>query len=108
MFMRAPDSGLKAVVSVSGAVLDAAVRFAEEIVAKLERGSLTEDDALRLAVEMERRFVKVHVHNVLSSRNERLAALLAGLRGQDEIHLDRLRECLRRLRSERKQHASPA
>jgi len=51
---------------------------------------LREEDALRMAVKMEREFIKVHVQNVLTFRNQKLEKLFGELAQGDQQHIDRL------------------
>lgn len=94
MVLQIPEYELKAGQKVSWDIVDAAVKLAERFVATINRGRLNEEQALRLAVEMEQQFVKVHVHNAMHFYNERIEALFEDLGKHDRAHLDRLRECL--------------
>lgn len=102
MLLQAPAQGLDAFARISGEVVGAAVQLAERMVGRLDRGRLSEEEALRLAVEMEQQFVKVHVNNAMHFNNPRVAALFEDLARHDQAHLDTLRECLRWWHAERK------
>ncbi|NJC87067.1 MAG: hypothetical protein FIB02_00800 [Desulfuromonas sp.] len=102
LVMQAPEKELDAVGKIAWESIDAAVQLAEGMVRALDHRCLGEEEALRLAVEMEQQFVKVHVNNAMHFYNQRLAALFAGLGAHDQEHLDRLRECLKWWHSERK------
>lgn len=93
---------LNAIGRIAWESVDVALQQAERMAAELDRRRLDEVEALRLAVEMEQAFVKVHVNNALHFRNPRVAALFEELGSQDQLHLDRLRECLKWWHRERK------
>jgi rubrerythrin len=79
-----------------------AVTLAESFFLKVEREKLSEENALRLAVDMEQRFVKVHVQNALHFHNQKLAELFNQLGSEDEAHLNTLKKCLQWWHAERK------
>lgn len=103
MIMQTPEQELKAISNVSWESIDEAVQLAEEMVRTLDQRRLNEEEALRLAVEMEQQFVKVHISNAMHFFNERIAAFFEELSVQDEAHLNILRECLTWWHGERKQ-----
>lgn len=78
------------------------VTLAEAMLQKVERERLSEEDALRLTVDMEQQFLKVHVNNVLHCHNQKLADLFNKLGSEDEEHLNTLKDCLRWWHAERK------
>jgi len=94
LLMQGLAHEVDAVAKVSWEMVEAAVRRAVRMVETLDSGPLSEEAALRLAVEMEQQFVKVHVNNALHFHNPRLAALFEELGRSDQTHLDALRECL--------------
>jgi len=59
-----------------------------------KHAQLQEEDALRMAVKMEREFIKVHVQNVLTFRNQKLEKLFGELAQGDQQHIDRLNACV--------------
>ncbi len=68
---------------------------------------LEEKEALKMAVVLEERFIKVHAHNALDFTNTRLEKIFAPLAAADQLHLDRLQECLERWLRERKPQVRP-
>lgn len=108
MIMQTPTQELKAISSVSWESVDAAVQLAEEAVRTLDRKRLSEEEALRLAVEMEQQFMKVHVNNAVHFFDERVSTLFEELNEEDQYHLDVLRECLVWWHGERKQRSGGA
>ena len=75
-------------------VLETALLLAERMAKGLESKRLSEEEALRLAVQMEQQFVKVHVNNALHFYDPRVAAVFEELGRHDQIHLQKLRDCL--------------
>lgn len=71
-------------------VLGLAVGFEEQA----KHGQLQEEDALRMAVNIEREFIKVHVQNVLAFCNPELEKLFADLAQGDQHHIDTLNACV--------------
>ncbi len=59
-----------------------------------KHAELREEDALRLAVKMEREFIKVHVRNVLAFKNQKLEKLFDDLAQGDQQHIDTLNACV--------------
>jgi len=63
------------------------------------RGRLTAaprdvEEALQLAIQLEKNFVKVHLENAVFFEDERVAGLFRGLARGDEEHLQTLTDCL--------------
>lgn len=83
--------------------LNEALALAEKMHRYVERVVLGEEKALKIAIDMENQFVKVHANNVLHSRNPGLADLLDQLGREDQEHLDTLKDCLKWWHSTRKQ-----
>ena len=95
LVLQGDEKDIDAAQMIPWEKLDDAVKLAESLSRKPEGGNLNEENALRLAVQMEQQFVGVHVHNALSFRNPKLAALFDKLGKEDEAHLNTLRECLK-------------
>ncbi len=79
------------------------VTLAESRLQKVERERLSEEEALRLAVDLEQQFLKVHINNALHIHNQKLADLFNKLGSEDEDHLNTLKDCLKWWHAERKQ-----
>jgi rubrerythrin len=90
---------------IAGEKISQAVTLAESFFQKVEREKLGEENALRLAVDMEQQFIKVHVQNAMHFHNLKLAELFNQLGREDEAHLNTLRECLQWWHAERKKKA---
>jgi rubrerythrin len=100
--INASSQELDAVPAVAGKVIDAAVQAAQDMSDSLERGPLSEEQALRLAVQMEKQFALVHVDSAVHFHNPKVKALFAKLSSEDQTHIDRLRDCLEWWKSERR------
>ena len=94
LILQTAEHELDALNRISAEQVEAALQMAKSMAATLDRRRLSEEEALRLAVEMEQRFLNVHVHNTLHFDNQRLAALFNDLGRYDEGHVDQLRQCL--------------
>jgi len=75
--------------------LTEALELAEKMHRYAERVVFDEEKALRIAIDMENKFVKVHANNVLHTTNPKLADLFSQLGHEDQEHLDTLKECLK-------------
>ena len=88
---------------ISGEKIGHGVALAESLLEKVEKESLKEEEALRLAIALEKQFLKVHVNNALHFHNKKLDELFKTLGSADEAHLNTLKECLKWWHAERKQ-----
>lgn len=102
LLLQANDNEIEATHTLAWEKVNEALELAERMLKKVETVKLNEENVLRLAVEMEQHFVKVHVHNALFFRDQKLADLFNTLGSEDEAHLDTLRECLKWWHAERK------
>jgi len=59
---------------------------------------LNEEKALRMAVQMEQEFIKVHVQNSLYLNNLPLMSLFETLNAEDQSHIELLNQCLKQRR----------
>lgn len=94
--LQATPAELDAVARFSGERLNASLLLVDHVLEMVQSRRLSEIEALRLAVELERKFANVHVHNSLDFGNPQLAKLFTDLGSYDQIHVDQLRECLER------------
>ncbi len=101
LVLQANAKELDAIPAIAGEKIDEAMTLAEDLLHKVGRGTLSEEEALRLAVAMEQNFVKVHVNNAMYFGNRTLAEFFSKLGKEDEAHLDTLRACLNWWRAER-------
>lgn len=100
--MQIPSKELNAVSRIAWERVDAALQLAKRMLAEVSGRRFSEEEALRLAVQIEEQFVRVHVDNALHFDDRRVAALFEGLARSDQAHLDTLREGLARWHRERK------
>jgi rubrerythrin len=103
LLLQANENEIEATHTLAWEKVNEALELAERMLKKVETVKLNEENALRLAVDMEQHFVRVHVHNALFFRDQKLADLFNKLGSEDEAHLDTLRECLKWWHAERKQ-----
>jgi len=79
---------------ISAEKIDESVRMAESLLSTVTCRRMSEEEALRMAVELEESFVKVHAHNSLRLDNDRLEAFFEQLGSYDQVHVDLLSRCL--------------
>lgn len=103
LVLQGNEAEVDATQVIAGEKIGHAVTLAESFLQAVERNELNEENALRLAVDMEQRFVKVHVQNALHFHNQKLAEIFNELGREDEVHLQTLKECLNWWHAERKQ-----
>ena len=68
--------------------------FAQALLEVIDKENLTEVDALLMAIDLEKCFIKFHVNNAIDFHNPRIARLFKKLGHADQKHLDRLLSCL--------------
>jgi len=102
LVLQANDKDIDANEMIAGDKLRNALALVEHLFQKVQKENLNEEDALRLAVEMEQQFLKVHVDNAIYFRDKKLSELFKELGSEDEAHLNTLKECLRWWHAEQK------
>lgn len=102
LVLQANDKDIDVREMIAGEKLNDALVLAEHLLQKVQNENLNEEKALRLAVEMEQQFVKVHVDNALYFHDQKLSELFNRLGSEDETHLSTLKECLKWWHAERK------
>jgi len=60
----------------------------------LESFASSEEDALKMAIDLENRFINIHLNNAVHFSEPRVAELFEHLGRGDEAHLCTLKECL--------------
>lgn len=90
-----------AMARISREKLEEAKLFAEELFARSRQTELDQEQALRIAVKMEQKFITVHVQNAVHLSNPRLAQLFEELNAADQEHIDSLNECIRWWKNQR-------
>jgi rubrerythrin len=103
LVLQANEKDVEATPMISGEKTSHGVNLAASMLQKVERESLNEEEALRLAVSLEQHFLKVHVNNAVHFHNHKLAELFNKLGSEDEAHLNTLKECLKWWHAVRKQ-----
>ena len=98
----ADEKDLDAHLTVSWEKINDAKKTAKKFCAIAESGILDEEKALRMSVEMEQKFLKVHLQNVLDFQNPKLSAMFEGLGHEDKEHINKLKDCIVWWKSERK------
>jgi rubrerythrin len=93
--MQASPHELEAVAGVSQEKIVNAKNLAEKLFQRVNTSELSEETALRLAVQMEEEFIKIHVHNSLHFGNETLGKVFSKLKTEDQSHVDVLNDCIR-------------
>jgi len=89
-----PAENLDVVTRIAWLKVDEALQKVRRLHREVGSRSLSEEEALRLAVRMEQDFIKVHLDNALHFFDRRTAVLFEDLARSDEAHLASLRECL--------------
>lgn len=102
LLQQADRQDVAAHLAVSWDKIQQAVALAERYLAITEQGAVDEEQALRMAVDMEQRLIKVHAHQVVHLQNRKLAALFERLGKEDQTHIDRLKRCLTWWHAERR------
>jgi rubrerythrin len=102
LVLQADEKEVDASEMISWEKINDLATYAELLFQQVERGNLNEEKALRLAVEMEQQFVKIHIHNALHFRNQKLSELFNKLGRDDEEHLNTLKNGLNWWRAKHK------
>lgn len=103
LILQGDEKEVAATPMISGEKTSHGVTLAETTLQKVKSERLNEEEALRLAVNLEQQFLKVHANNALHFHNQKLAELFNKLGSEDEAHLNTLKECLHWWHAERKQ-----
>jgi len=83
-----------AVKRISWTVVDALLGQVLDWRNQVQKSPPTEEEALRLALELERNLVRIHVDHAIHFDDPRIFKLFQGLGRSDEEHLGTLRNCL--------------
>jgi rubrerythrin len=94
--LHVPEDLAGAVSRIAGAQVGAMLKRVTQMLKGVTRSRLSEEEALRLALEMEQKFVKIHLDNAVHFKDPRVIALFQSLARSDEAHLDTLRDYLTR------------
>ena len=102
LVLQANDKDIATLKMIAGEKLNEVLELAEHLLEKVQQEELEEEDALRLAVQMEQQFVKVHADNSVYFRDRELSSLFSKLGSEDEAHLNTLKDCLKWWHAEQK------
>ena len=94
LLVQAPDLRIDVVTRISGEKVEKVLALAEKILAEVEKKEISEEEALRHALQMEQEFIKIHAHNALHFDTQRLADFFDSLGRADLVHLNTLKELL--------------
>lgn len=95
LVLQANGKEVSALQTISESKINEALAQAELMLRKVMEETLSEEMALRLAMQMEQKFVDVHVHNALNFDSQKLSELFNTLGKEDESHINILQECLK-------------
>jgi len=93
--LQLPEPGRLGVNRIAWTKVDEALQLARSLLSEVQQKKFSEEEALRLAVNLEEGFVKIHLDNAVHFKSQRFADLFNGLGRSDQDHLTTLRECLR-------------
>ena len=102
LVLQSNENEIEVTEMIAGEKLNDALTLAEDLCQQVQKENLNEENALRLAVQMETQFVKVHVNNALHFHNLKLSELFNKLGSEEEAHLNTLKKCLKWWHAERK------
>ena len=94
LVLQSNEKELKALPTISDDKIKESLTHAEQILRKVMNEELSEKKAVQLSVQMEEKFVDVHVHNALNFDNQSLAELFHKLGQEDETHVNILKQRL--------------
>lgn len=93
--LQVPEPERLGINRIAWVKVDEALQIARKLLSEVQQKKISEEEALRLAVNLEESFVKIHLDNALHFSDQRFAELFTGLGRSDQDHLTTLRECLR-------------
>lgn len=104
LFLQASQDDLKAIPGIAWEKIKEAIELSEKFLRQVQTSTVHEEQALKMSVEMEQVFIKVHVQNALHFNHGKMAKLFQSLEEEDQKHIDKLKACLKWWHSERKPH----
>ena len=99
---KLPGDRLDAVSRIAGGKVAEALELAQRLRQDVFARPYGEEEALRLAVFLEKTFVRIHLDNALHFYDPRVIRLFEGLARSDEAHLETLRDGLTRWHAARR------
>ena len=74
--------------------------YAQALLEEIDQECRTEYEALQMALDLEKYFLKFHINNAISFLNPKIEVLFKHLGNQDRKHLELLLDCLRRWKTQ--------
>ena len=93
--MQANKEDLDVTPFISWEKITEAKSLSDEFLCKAQRTLVAEEDSLRMAIEMEQVFVKIHIQNALHFNDKNLLELFQALEDEDQKHIETLKDCLK-------------
>lgn len=90
-----PESSAAMVKRISGEKISEALAEIKRISHDLPQYIHSEEDALKMAIDLENSFVRIHLDNAFYFTDTRYSKLFDNLGRGDAAHLESLKECLR-------------
>jgi len=103
MPLQFPEEQLGMVKRISWQKVVEGLEKIRQIERDIETYASSEEAALKMAIELENCFIKVHLDNAIHFTEPRIAELFRHLGRGDEAHLETLRQCLGWWHSRREQ-----
>jgi rubrerythrin len=92
--MHASQKELDAMAYISWNKINEAVTLSEKYLQQAQKNLVSEEESLKMAIDMEQTFVKIHVQNALYFNDNKLNNLFQSLEDEDQKHIDTLKSCL--------------
>jgi len=103
MPLQFPEEQLGMVKRISWLKVAESLEKIRQVERDIETYAKSEEAALKMAIDLENSFIKVHLDNAMHFTEPRIAELFRHLGRGDEAHLETLRQCLGWWHSRRKQ-----
>jgi len=94
MALQFPEEKNGMIKRISGEKIVEGLEKARRIAQDIETHSRSEEAALKMAIDLENSFVKVHLDNAIHFSEPRVAELFKHLGRGDAAHLETLKQCL--------------
>jgi rubrerythrin len=92
--LQFPEESLGMVKRISWEKVAEGLDLINKIYQDIDHYLASEEAALKMAIELENKFVRMHLDNAIHFRVPRIAGLFQQLSCEDESHLETLRACL--------------
>lgn len=94
MAVQWADPALGMAKRISGQKVAEGLTKIQGLMRELERHAASEEAALKMAIDLENSFVRIHLENAVYFSEPRIAQLFEVLGRQDDDHLTTLKDCL--------------